>query len=462
MTRKLLILFTLVLGLSSCAASRFQARAPKTPPADLSAPVFDSIGTQYRPLARFFASQGASLPATGNGFSIYTSGRTMFAAMLRDLENARYSIDFMTYRFADDTIATIVRDVLVRKAREGVSVRVILESRSNPYNPSFYKGFQGVPGLQVIRTQPSHNPFSMIFNLFWRDHRKLAVIDGAIGYLGGMNIQDKYHTEWRDTHSRVTGRVASSYSALFQHAWETFSGPAVTPVQTPPAPAGGDAVMQIVGDGPDSAEPVIRKGLELALSQAKEYFYIQNPYFCPPESTIQALLDAAARGVDVRIMFPKGQDVLIMLWVNHSFYKRLPRGASASSSAAGILSTAKPSSQTTICPASHRPIWTIAASTSTSRVICMCTIRPLRCSAVRSSRQICSCAGKLPWKTSTGASRSVICKAFSGWRRFNFSRRPVHCGTKVEAVAVPVINLKRHEKILICSSHRLPGPFYFL
>lgn len=326
MTRKLLILFTLVLGLSSCAASRFQARAPKTPPADLSAPVFDSIGTQYRPLARFFASQGAALPATGNGFSIYTSGRTMFAAMLRDLENARYSIDFMTYRFADDTIATIVRDVLVRKAREGVSVRVILESRSNPYNPSFYKGFQGVPGLQVIRTQPSHNPFSMIFNLFWRDHRKLAVIDGTIGYLGGMNIQDKYHTEWRDTHSRVTGRVASSYSALFQHAWETFSGPAVTPVQTPPAPAGGDAVMQIVGDGPDSAEPVIRKGLELALSQAKEYFYIQNPYFCPPESTIQALLDAAARGVDVRIMFPKGQDVLIMLWVNHSFYKRLLKG----------------------------------------------------------------------------------------------------------------------------------------
>ncbi len=326
MRKRLFIFAVLLLGLTSCGASRFLSSAPRSGGADLSASVFDSIREAYRPLARYFAEQDGFLPAPGSQADIFTTGQEKFDALVRDLEGAHSSIDLMVYRFADDTIATAIRDILIRKAREGVTVRIILENRSNPYNPAFYSAFEGVPGLYLIKAQPSHNPFRMLDDLLWRDHRKLIVIDGKIGYLGGMNIQDKYHTEWRDTHSRVTGGVVASYSALFQRAWEQFSGPAVTPPEMSSVPVREGAVMQLVGDGPDSAEPIIQNGLEMALAQAKEYFYIQNPYFCPPESTVRALLDAAERGVDVRIMFPEGQDVLIMLWVNHSFYRRLLRG----------------------------------------------------------------------------------------------------------------------------------------
>lgn len=346
-------------------------------PVSLQEPVFAGIEPQFRPVAEFLAREGHTLPEPGNSLDIFLFGRPKFAALLQDLEQAQSTIDMEYYRFSADSIATEVRDMLIRKAAEGVVVRVILEAHSNSYAPSFYNRLKRAPGVSVVEVEPTNN---WVGNLLVRDHRKLVVIDGKIGYSGGMNVQDRYHTIWRDTHVRVTGPVVRSYQSLFDSAWRMFGGspaagtvPAEAPVQTvgaqapagapsvpagvpvqavvPPtagapvqaaapvpavgasAPAGAPsvpsadtAIMQLVGDGPDSKAHILRDGLEQALSHAQKYFYIQNPYFCPPESTLQALVDAAARGVDVQMMIPDTQDVIFMLWTNHHFYERLLRG----------------------------------------------------------------------------------------------------------------------------------------
>ena len=315
-------------------------------PVSLQEPVFAGIEPQFRPVAEFLAREGHTLPEPGNSLDIFLFGRPKFAALLQDLEQAQSTIDMEYYRFSADSIATQVRDMLIRKAAEGVVVRVILEAHSNSYAPSFYNRLKRAPGVSVVEVEPTNN---WVGNLLVRDHRKLVVIDGKIGYSGGMNVQDRYHTIWRDTHVRVTGPVVHSYQSLFDSAWRMFGGPQKgVPVQAAaparavvPVPAGAHsvpasggatgpsadtAIMQLVGDGPDSKAHILRDGLEQALSHAQKYFYIQNPYFCPPESTLQALVDAAARGVDVQMMIPDTQDVIFMLWTNHHFYERLLRG----------------------------------------------------------------------------------------------------------------------------------------
>lgn len=328
-------------------------------PVSLQEPVFAGIGPQFRPVAEFLAREGHTLPEPGNSLDIFLFGRPKFAALLQDLEQAQSTIDMEYYRFSADSIATEVRDLLIRKAAEGVAVRVILEAHSNSYAPSFYNRLKRAPGVSVVEVEPTNN---WVGNLLVRDHRKLVVIDGKIGYSGGMNVQDRYHTIWRDTHVRVTGPVVRSYQSLFDSAWHMFGGsrraapaqavvpvqavgasaPATVPVQAVGALAAGahsvpasggatgpsadTAIMQLVGDGPDSPAHILRDGLEQALSRAQKYFYIQNPYFCPPESTLKALVDAAARGVDVQMMIPDTQDVIFMLWTNHHFYERLLRG----------------------------------------------------------------------------------------------------------------------------------------
>ena len=324
-------------------------------PVSLQEPVFAGIEPQFRPVAEFLAREGHTLPEPGNSLDIFLFGRPKFAALLQDLERAQSTIDMEYYRFSADSIATQVRDMLIRKAAEGVVVRVILEAHSNSYAPSFYNQLKRAPGVSVVEVEPTNN---WVGNLLVRDHRKLVVIDGKIGYSGGMNVQDRYHTIWRDTHVRVTGPVVRSYQSLFDSAWRMFGGPQrAVPAQAVGAPAAeapaagaqaavpptagahsvpasgaatgpsaDTAIMQLVGDGPDSPVHILRDGLEQALSRAQEYFYIQNPYFCPPESTLQALVDAAARGVDVQMMIPDTQDVIFMLWTNHHFYERLLRG----------------------------------------------------------------------------------------------------------------------------------------
>ena len=130
--RRLLLIFSAALMTVSCATiSRSMRNIPVAETPDMEAPIFDSIDVNWRPLAKTLALQGKMLPVSGNTIEIYTDGRTKFAAFNEDLRNAKHYIDMEYYRFAADTIAGVVKDILMDKAGGGVPVRMILESRSN-------------------------------------------------------------------------------------------------------------------------------------------------------------------------------------------------------------------------------------------------------------------------------------------------------------------------------------------
>ena len=227
------------------------------------------------------------------------------------------------YRFAADTIAGVVKDILLDKAEEGVPVRMILESRSNSPKVSFYRQLRKAEGVYTVDVQRPGDIIGAIWNIDFRDHRKIAVIDGRYCYTGGMNIADVYHTEWRDTHVKLEGPVVEDFERMFDDFWLYFGGEpfAVRPLSE--RVKEGGAIMQVAQGGPYTTDLPIKEGVEQALVAARDYFYIQTPYLCPPKSTITAMKDAVGRGVDVRLMVPKSQDVPIMLWVNHYFYKKI-------------------------------------------------------------------------------------------------------------------------------------------
>lgn len=321
MRRLLLIAATAALTLS-CSIGRSMRSVPVGETPDLGAPVFDSIDINWRPLARTLALQGKMLPVSGNSIEIFTDGRTKFAAFNEDLRNAEHFIDMEYYRFAADTIAGVVKDILLDKAEEGVPVRMILESRSNAPKVSFYRQLRKAEGVFTVDVQRPGDILGGIWNIDFRDHRKIAVIDGKYCYTGGMNIADVYHTQWRDTHVKLEGPIVEDFERMFDDFWIYFGGDpfAVRPLSE--RVKDGGAIMQVAQGGPYTMDRPIKEGVEQALVAAKDYFYIQTPYLCPPVSTIKAMKEAVDRGVDVRLMVPKSQDVPIMLWVNHFFYKK--------------------------------------------------------------------------------------------------------------------------------------------
>jgi cardiolipin synthase len=321
MRRLLLIAATAALTLS-CSIGRSMRSVPVGETPDLGAPVFDSIDINWRPLARTLALQGKMLPVSGNSIEIFTDGRTKFAAFNEDLRNAEHFIDMEYYRFAADTIAGVVKDILLDKAEEGVPVRMILESRSNAPKVSFYRQLRKAEGVFTVDVQRPGDILGGIWNIDFRDHRKIAVIDGKYCYTGGMNIADVYHTQWRDTHVKLEGPIVEDFERMFDDFWIYFGGDpfAVRPLSE--RVKDGGAIMQVAQGGPYTMDRPIKEGVEQALVAAKDYFYIQTPYLCPPVSTIKAMKEAVDRGVDVRLMVPKSQDVPIMLWVNHYFYKK--------------------------------------------------------------------------------------------------------------------------------------------
>lgn len=324
MKGKLLILSATLLCSVSCATiSRSMRGAPVGATPDLQDPVYDSIDIRWRPMARNLAYLGKMNPVSGNTIKIYTEGRSKFADFNEDLRGAEQYIDMEYYRFAADTIAGVVKDILLDKAEEGVTVRMILESRSNSPKFSFYRQLRRAEGIHTVDVQNPGDIIGGIWNIDFRDHRKIVVVDGRICYTGGMNIADVYHTDWRDTHVKLEGPIVEDFESMFDDFWLYFGGkPFAWRPQTERIHDNG-AIMQVASGGPYTADKPIQEGFEQALATAQDYFWAQTPYLCPPKSTLNALADAVKRGVDVRLMVPKSQDVPVMLWVNHSFYKKL-------------------------------------------------------------------------------------------------------------------------------------------
>ena len=192
-------------------------------------------------------------------------------------------------------------------------------------SPRYYNEMKKA-GVEVVKfTRSRLNLLRLSAQLNYRDHRKIAIIDGKVGYTGGMNIGDDYFLKWRDTHLRITGNAVAAlqYSFLFSFisSGGKISGDFADMFPESVPVSGPGRLVQIVPDEPDDKWPIIHMGAVWAVQHSSRYVYIQTPYFVPPEPLMQALKAAALKGTDVRIMMPQVSDSFYMDPANKSHYQ---------------------------------------------------------------------------------------------------------------------------------------------
>lgn len=258
----------------------------------------------------------------GNDAKIFTNGKDKFEALEKDLLGAQKYIHLQYYIIEDDKIGRKIRSILIKKATEGVKVKVIYDHigcihvRNRFFKEMRAAGIEVYPFFKVTFT-----PFASRIN--WRNHRKLCIIDGHIGYIGGMNIADRYiegvkYGTWRDTHLRITGPAISALQYSFAVDW-SFMGQPLIDENTTETTNPGKIGMQMVTSGPTSQWPNIAFIFHKAIANAKKRVYIQTPYFLPTENLLKTLQSAALAKIDVRIMIPRHPDSIIMRHASFSY-----------------------------------------------------------------------------------------------------------------------------------------------
>lgn len=261
-----------------------------------------------------------------NDVKIFNDGAAKFEALIQDLELAKEHIHFQYYIIRLDNLGKRILEVLIRKAKQGVRVRVLYDAmgsrnlRKRHFKELIEHGGQVEAFFPAIL--PLINP-----RLNYRNHRKIVVIDGRIGYLGGFNVGDEYlglkkkFGYWRDTHLRIEGSALHPIQARFMLDWNQASvdhNIEYNDKYFPIIPLKGSVSMQIVSSGPDSEWEQIKDGYLKMIFRAKKYIYIQSPYFIPDVSFLDALRIACLSGVDVRIMIPNKPDHIFVYWATYS------------------------------------------------------------------------------------------------------------------------------------------------
>ena len=291
------------------------------------------VREDFRPLASMMGRDTYPTVSSGNNFEIITRGRRKFDLLREDIMAAKEYIHMEYFKFGNDEGGKAIKELLMRKAKEGVKVRFILENIANfPIRPRYYNDMREA-GVEVVRfTNPRSHFLKFVTSINFRNHRKIVVIDGNIGYTGGMNINDNYFNRWRDTHLRVTGPAVASLQYAFLDSWLTAGAtldrplidyyPSASPTNAFPAAAAGK-LMQIVPDEPDLPLPMLMYSYEWAIQHAKKYIWLQTPYFVPPEPVLDAMKIAALSGVDIRIMLPERADNFITRPANRAYYEEI-------------------------------------------------------------------------------------------------------------------------------------------
>ncbi len=279
-------------------------------------------------------------PFAGNTVEQYSHGAAKFGALMDAIRSARSHIHLEYYIVRADQTGTEIRDLLVEKAKQGVEVRFLYDGIGSLYahQTNFFRDLKEAGGrveaflpLKVAR---------IVERVNFRNHRKIAVIDGRIGFVGGMNIGNEYvgrkskysrkYRGWRDAHLQIEGPAVAALQRIFFTDWllvtykrgktgEDFADvryfPTVEPV--------GDELVQIITSGPGCQWPTLQHQFLQAINTAEEQALIVTPYFVPDRSLLMALESAALRGVDVRLLLPRDTDHRLVTSAARSYYEEL-------------------------------------------------------------------------------------------------------------------------------------------
>ena len=271
---------------------------------------------EYASLINFFHSLNKALPFEGNSTELYPDGYSMLQSLMHEIASARHHIHLEFYIFEDAAVGRLERDLLVDKVKKWVEVRLLYDDVGCWKVPNAFYDRMRSEGIEAKGFLKGRFPlFTSKVN--YRNHRKVAVIDGRVGFIGGMNIAERYlkgvsFGVWRDTHLKVTGPAVYGLQSNFLMDWFFVDSSLLTASKYFPSVEGtGTALMQTVTSEPVGEWRAIMQGLVLAITGARRYFYIQTPYFMPTEPVLSALQTAALAGVDVRIMLPERSDSLL-------------------------------------------------------------------------------------------------------------------------------------------------------
>ena len=278
----------------------------------------------YQPLSTLLSNSSQSSLLYGSDITIYTNGTDKLLDLLKEISNATHHIHLQYYIFCDDETGYKVQKALIKKACEGVKVRVLYDDVGcwNVKN-RFFKEMQDA-GIEVYAFLKVVFPI-LTSKVNYRNHRKIVVIDGRIGFMGGMNIADRYDKgtswgTWRDTHFKIIGKGVHGLQSAFLIDWYVVSKKLLNDkIYYPPAQIYSDNIMQIATSGPVGQWRTLLQAAIFVIANAKKYIFIQTPYFLPTEGLNQALQTAALGGVDVRLMLPKRSDTRTANMATHSF-----------------------------------------------------------------------------------------------------------------------------------------------
>ena len=296
------------------------------------------VPERYKQMVELFVNENSSLPFKNNKVELFTNGYSFFLSLIADIGRARHHIHVDVYIFENDALGRLVRDVLIDKARQGVEVRVIYDDVGSWSTDSEFFEQMRDAGVEVSPFLPVRFP-QFAGKVNYRNHRKIFVIDGEVGYVGGYNIATRYvkgrdGMSWRDTMVRLTGNGVYGIQCTFLIDWYFVDRTMISSRDYYPplssAPVKGcisqvvnSCISQVVNSSPSSPYPSIMHGYVRALIEAQRYVYIQTPYFMPTESVLVAMKTAAIGGVDVRLMVPRKGDAHVVAWASRTYLREI-------------------------------------------------------------------------------------------------------------------------------------------
>jgi cardiolipin synthase A/B len=253
-----------------------------------------------------------------NSLKLYAYGRELFDAMLETIDAAQESIYLETYIWKDDAVGQEFQEHLARKAAEGVAVYVIFDSFGNLVVPRAFKS-SFHPAIHVLEYRAIRRPWQLLDpRRYALDHRKLLIVDGATSFIGGYNLGALYATEWRDTHVRLSGPGATGLARAFIGFWNRFC-PAHEQI-TQRYHHQFDSLITISHNEAMRVSFPIRDMYIAAIDEAEQSILLTTAYFVPDHMLLDALKDAARRGVDVRVLLPWNSNHVVANWITHSYF----------------------------------------------------------------------------------------------------------------------------------------------
>jgi cardiolipin synthase len=299
---------------------------------NMEEPFDTSLTQRYKDLILMNMKTDHAVYTNDNEIEIFTDGHDKFDALFKDIANAKKHIHVLYYIIQNDTYGNRLLDALIEKAKEGVEIRLVYDDAgSRRISKKRIKKLIEAGG-HAEAFFPGKLPLINL-RINFRNHRKLVIIDRKIGYLGGFNVGEEYlglnpkFGYWRDTHLRIRGDAVNDLQSRFLLDWAQASGDKMEWTEkyfkyTHKNDENGVG-LQIVTSGPDTEWEQIKTSYIRMILDAKEYIYLQTPYFIPDDSVLDAIRIASMSGVDVRVMIPNKPDHLFVYWATYSYVGEL-------------------------------------------------------------------------------------------------------------------------------------------